>query len=273
MSGKGGFFASRKYKLVTKYLSGFGASVVIVGALFKIMHWPFCDQMLIIGLLTEAAIFAFIALEPMHDELDWARVFPELGVNENDEENRLLPILKKGSKDGASAAGEIAEKLDKAGIDESLLVKLKDSMSNLADNARSLGAVSTAAGATDTYVQNLENASQGLNKLTQQYTDSANAIAGITSDLGGSYGSEMQRLGNNVAALNNVYELQLNSSQEYLNSLANMSSLQESIRNIMTDLASTAKDTEAYKENMSMLSQNLSDLNNVYGNMLKAMRG
>ena len=124
MSGKGGFFASRKYKLVTKYLSGFGASVVIVGALFKIMHWPGCDLMLIIGLLTEAAIFAFIALEPMHDELDWARVFPELGVNENDEENRLLPILKKGSKDGASAAGEIAEKLDKAGIDESLLVKL-----------------------------------------------------------------------------------------------------------------------------------------------------
>ena len=57
MSGKGGFFASRKYKLFTKYLSGFGASIVIVGALFKIMHWPGCDIMLIVGLLTEAAIF------------------------------------------------------------------------------------------------------------------------------------------------------------------------------------------------------------------------
>lgn len=62
------------------------------------MHWPGCDVMLIIGLLTEAGIFAFIALEPMHDELDWTRVFPELGLNENDEENRLLPILKKAEK-------------------------------------------------------------------------------------------------------------------------------------------------------------------------------
>jgi len=273
MSGKGGFFASKKYKLFVKYVSGFGASVVIVGALFKIMHWPGCDVMLIIGLLTEAGIFAFIALEPMHDELDWTRVFPELGLNENDEENRLLPILKKGGKGGASAAGEIAEKLDKAGIDDALLAKLKDSMSNLADNARSLGAVSTVAGATDAYVQNLENASAGLNKLTEQYAQSANAIAGITADGGGNFGSEMQKLGQNLAALNNVYELQLNSSQEYLNSLANMSSLQESINNIMTDLASTAKDTQAYRENMAMLSQNLTDLNNVYGNMLKAMRG
>ncbi|MFM8241986.1 MAG: hypothetical protein ACKN86_04210, partial [Crocinitomicaceae bacterium] len=84
---------------------------------------------------------------------------------------------------------------------------------------------------------------------------------------------EMQKLGQNLAALNNVYELQLNSSQEYLNSLSNMNSLQESINNIMTDLASTAKDTQAYRENMAMLSQNLTDLNNVYGNMLKAMRG
>ncbi|MBM3430526.1 MAG: gliding motility protein GldL [Bacteroidetes bacterium] len=271
MSGKGGFFASRKYKLFVKYLSGFGASVVIVGALFKIMHWPGCDAMLIIGLLTEAGIFAFIALEPMHDELDWTRVFPELGVNENDESNRLLPILKKSS--GGSTAGEIADKLDKAGIDDALLAKLKDSMSNLADNARSLGAVSTAVGATDAYVQNLENASAGLNKLTEQYAQSANAIAGITADGGGNFGSEMQKLGQNLAALNNVYELQLNSSQEYLNSLSNMNSLQESINNIMTDLASTAKDTQAYRENMAMLSQNLTDLNNVYGNMLKAMRG
>ncbi len=51
MSGNGGFFASRKYKLITKYVTGYGASVVILGALFKIMHWPAADQMLIVGLL------------------------------------------------------------------------------------------------------------------------------------------------------------------------------------------------------------------------------
>jgi gliding motility-associated protein GldL len=272
MSGKGGFFASKKYKLFTKYLSGFGASIVIVGALFKIMHWPGCDAMLIIGLLTEAGIFAFIALEPMHDELDWTRVFPELGVNENNEENRLLPILKKASG-GGGAADALATQLDQSGIDQQLLTRLKDGMSNLADNAKSLGAVSTAAGATDSYVKSLEDASNSLNSLTAQYAESAKSIAGIAGEGQGNFGAEMQKLGQNLSALNNVYELQLKSSNDYLESLSQMSSLQDSIKNIMSDLASSAKDTQVYRENMALLSQNLTDLNNVYGNMLRAMRG
>jgi gliding motility-associated protein GldL len=52
-------------------LYGLGASVVIVGALFKIMHWPGAGIMLTAGLLTEAVIFFFSAFEPLHEELDW----------------------------------------------------------------------------------------------------------------------------------------------------------------------------------------------------------
>jgi gliding motility-associated protein GldL len=274
MSGNGGFFASRKYKLITKYVTGYGASVVILGALFKIMHWPAADQMLIVGLITESLIFAFIAMEPLHEEVDWTRVFPELGVEENNDENRLLPLLKKGGMGGGGgAADQLAKELDKAGIDQALLAKLKDGMSNLADNAKSLGAISTAAGATDSYVKSLETASEGLNKLTEQYASSANAIAGIAGDGQGNFGAEMQKLGQNLGALNNVYELQSKSSQDYLESMQQMSSLQDNIKSIMADLSASAKDTASYRENMAMLSQNLTDLNNVYGNMLRAMRG
>jgi len=273
MSGNGGFFASRKYKLITKYVTGYGASVVILGALFKIMHWPGANQMLIVGLITEACIFAFIAMEPLHEEVDWSRVFPELGVDENNDENRLLPLLKKGGMGGGGAADKLAKELDKGGIDQSLLAKLKDGMTNLAENAKSLGAVSTAAGATDSYVKSLESASAGLNKLTEQYSTSASAIAGIAGEGQGNFGAEMQKLGQNLGALNNVYELQLKSSQDYLESINSMSSLQENIKTIMADLAASAKDTASYRENMAMLSQNLTDLNNVYGNMLRAMRG
>jgi gliding motility-associated protein GldL len=272
MSGNGGFFASRKYKLITKYVTGYGASVVILGALFKIMHWPLADQMLIVGLITESLIFAFIAMEPLHEEVDWTRVFPELGVEENNDENRLLPLLKKGGM-GGGAADHLAKELDKAGIDQTLLAKLKDGMSNLADNAKSLGAISTAAGATDSYVKSLETASEGLNKLTEQYASTANVIAGIADEGQGNFGAEMQKLGQNLGALNNVYELQLKSSQDYLESMQQMSSLQDSIKAIMADLSASAKDTASYRENMAMLSQNLTDLNNVYGNMLRAMRG
>ena len=274
MSGKGGFFASRKYKLITKYITGYGASVVILGALFKIMHWPFASEMLIVGLITEAAIFAFIAMEPLHEEVNWSRVFPELEIEENNDENRLLPLLKRGGMGGGGgAADQLAKELDKAGIDQALLTKLKDGMSNLADNAKSLGAISTAAGATDSYVKSLETASEGLNKLTEQYASSANAIAGIAGDGQGNFGAEMQKLGQNLGALNNVYELQLKSSQDYLESMTQMAGLQDNIKGIMADLAASAKDTASYRENMAMLSQNLTDLNNVYGNMLRAMRG
>jgi gliding motility-associated protein GldL len=274
MSGNGGFFASRKYKLITKYITGYGASVVILGALFKIMHWPGASEMLIVGLITEAAIFAFIAMEPLHEEVDWSRVFPELKVEENNDENRLLSLLRKGGMGGGGgAADQLAKELDKAGIDQALLAKLKDGMSNLADNAKSLGAISTAAGATDSYVKSLETASEGLSKLTEQYAASASAIAGIAGDGQGNFGAEMQKLGQNLGALNNVYELQLKSSQDYLESMTQMSGLQENIKTIMADLAASAKDTASYRENMAMLSQNLTDLNNVYGNMLRAMRG
>ena len=274
MSGNGGFFASRKYRLITKYVTGYGASVVILGALFKIMHWPGANEMLIIGLITESCIFAFIAMEPLHEEVDWTRVFPELGVEENNDENRLLPLLKRGGMGGGGgAADQLAKELDKAGIDQALLAKLKDGMSNLADNAKSLGAISTAAGATDSYVKSLETASEGLNKLTEQYASSANAIAGIAGDGQGNFGAEMQKLGQNLGALNNVYELQLKSSQDYLESMTQMAGLQDNIKGIMADLAASAKDTASYRENMAMLSQNLTDLNNVYGNMLRAMRG
>jgi gliding motility-associated protein GldL len=272
MSGNGGFFASRKYRLITKYVTGYGASVVILGALFKIMHWPGADQMLIVGLITESLIFAFIAMEPLHEEVDWTRVFPELGVEENNDENRLLPLLKKGGM-GGGAADQLAKELDKAGIDQALLAKLKDGMSNLADNAKSLGAISTAAGATDAYVKSLETASEGLSKLTEQYAATANTIAGIAGEGQVNFGAEMQKLGQNLGALNNVYELQLKSSQDYLESINQMTSLQDNIKGIMADLAASAQDTASYRENMAMLSQNLTDLNNVYGNMLRAMRG
>ena len=79
MSGKsGGFFASKGYKNLMKYVYGYGASIVILGALFKIMHWPGCDTMLIIGLSTEAIIFGLSAMEPLHAEPNWAVYYPYL---------------------------------------------------------------------------------------------------------------------------------------------------------------------------------------------------
>ncbi|MDE0599189.1 MAG: gliding motility protein GldL, partial [Dokdonia donghaensis] len=69
---------SKTGKKLMNMVYGLGAAVVIIGALFKIMHWPFGNEMLIVGLVTEAVVFAISAFEPVDDELDWALVYPEL---------------------------------------------------------------------------------------------------------------------------------------------------------------------------------------------------
>ena len=73
------FFQTKKWKVIMNFIYGAGASVVIVGALFKILHWPYANLMLIVGLLTEAGIFLISAFEPVHQDIDWSLVYPELG--------------------------------------------------------------------------------------------------------------------------------------------------------------------------------------------------
>ena len=247
-----------------------------MGALFKIMHWPGASLMLIVGLSTEAVIFIMSVLEPVHLDADWSRVFPELADTEGEgveevEGVGLYDLIKAGSDEPGSQADKLADKLNDAGIDNALIGRLKDGMSNLADNASSLGSMSSATGATGEYVSSLQNASVKLNELSDQYAASAASIAAIAGE-GNNFGPEMEKLSSNISALNNTYELQLKSSNEYLASMSNMQELQDSIKSVMSDLAASAGDTQAYRENMATLSQNLSDLNNVYGNMLKAMR-
>ncbi|MEJ7661900.1 MAG: gliding motility protein GldL [Hymenobacter sp.] len=57
---------------------GIGAAVVIIGALFKILHWKGADTMLMVGLGTEAVIFFLSAFQPNATDHDWALVYPEL---------------------------------------------------------------------------------------------------------------------------------------------------------------------------------------------------
>ena len=277
MSGHGtSFFESKTWKNIMKYVYGLGAAVVIMGALFKIMHWPGASEMLIVGLSTEAIIFVMSVLEPVHLDSDWSRVFPELADTEGEgvdevEGVGLYDLIKSGSEEPGSQADKLADKLGEAGIDNALIGRLKDGMSNLADNASSLGSMASATGATDQYVTSLQNASSSLDSLADQYKESATSIAAISGE-GNNFGPEMERLSSNIAALNSTYELQLKSSQDYISSAGQLQELQESIKSVMSDLAASANDTQVYRENMATLSQNLGDLNNVYGNMLKAMK-
>ena len=134
-----------------------------------------------------------------------------------------------------------------------------------------LKGVTSAAAATDGYVTSLQAASEKVSSLSEAYERASVSIAGLTSNTaeGESFGEQMQKVSKNLAALNNVYELQLKGSTSHLEATEKF---QSQVVEMMANLSASAEDTRVYKENMSLLSKNLTDLNNVYGNMLKAMR-
>jgi gliding motility-associated protein GldL len=229
--------------------------------------------MLVVGLSTEALIFIFSAFEPIHEDPNWELVYPELALGHSDDlDHNALPAASRGGR-GGSGSG-VTEHLDKmleeAKIDHALLESLGNGMRALSDNAAQLKGVSSAAAATDSYVASLQAASDKVSSLSEAYERASVSISGMTSATqeGESFGEQMQKVSKNLAALNNVYELQLKGSSNHLEATEKF---QSQVTEMMQNLSDSTEDTRRYKENMAMLSKNLTDLNSVYGNMLKAM--
>src|SRR5690606_17017403 len=141
--------ASNKNRMkLMNMVYGLGASVVILGALFKIMHWPFGNEMLIIGLVTEAVVFAVSAFEPIDDDLDWSLVYPELagGLSQN---------TKKVKEQPQDAEGLLSKKLDEllndAKSDDELMASIGNSIKQLEGVAKGIIPTVDTIGATRKY--------------------------------------------------------------------------------------------------------------------------
>ena len=270
-SSGGGFFASKKFKTVMKFVYGWGGAIVIVGAMFKIQHWPGASIMLISGLGIEAGIFTLSAFEPLHEDPNWELAYPELAMGHSDELDHDAQISSSRSKNkGTGVTDQLDQMLSEAQIDAQLLTRLGDGMRALGDNAAQLKETSNAVAATDSYVSSLQAASLKVSTLSDAYERASVSISGMTSTTaeGESFGEQIQKVSKNLSALNNVYELHLKGSSAHLESTEKF---QSQITEMMKNLSDSTEDTKRYKENMAMLSVNLTDLNTVYGNMLKAM--
>jgi gliding motility-associated protein GldL len=261
---------SKGWKNFMAKLYGIGAAVVIMGALFKIMHWPGAGPMLVVGLSTEALIFIFSAFEPIHEDPNWELVYPELALGHSDDlDHEALPMAR-GGRGGSGVTDQLDKMLEEAKIDSALLERLGDGMRALGENAVQLKGITSAAAATDSYVSSLNSAAEKVSTLSESYERASVAISGMTSAQaeGESFGEQMQKVSKNLGSLNNVYELQLKGSTAHLEATEKF---QGQVTKMMEDLAASSEDTRLYKENMATLSKNLSNLNTIYGNMLKAM--
>ena len=256
-SGKG-------YKALMAKLYGIGAAVVITGALFKIQHWEGAGIMLTVGLLTEAIIFLFSAFEPLHEEIDWSLVYPELaGMHD--------PNYDKNKKKKIDPVAQALDKmLTDAKVGPELIASLGTGLKTLGDNTAKLANLSDATVATDDYVKNVSSASKSVSDLSVSYQKAAQAMSGLSSatDDVKTYNDQVQVAGKNLAALNAVYELQLQDSNTHLKQT---SKFYEGINQLMANLNESLDDTKRYKDEVSKLAKNLSSLNTVYGNMLSAM--
>lgn len=283
MSGGNSFFASKKWKNFMAKLYGFGAAIVIVGALFKIQHWPGAGMMLIIGLGTEAVIFIFSAFEPIHEEYDWSLVYPELAGLEGEGGREL-----EAGKDEMSVTEQLDNMLTEAKIGPELIESLGAGLRNLSENASKLGDVTDATVASKEFSDNLLKASRTVDGLSQTYERANESVAQSVDQLANSYSraakaleamsvanetsqgynDQLSKVSKNLSALNAAYELQLQGSNEHLKATEKLYS---GIGEMLTNLNDSLDDTRKYRTEISSLATNLEQLNNVYGNMLTAM--
>jgi hypothetical protein len=199
------------YKIMMPKLYGWGAAVVILGALFKIEHYPGASAMLACGLGMEAIIFFFSAFEKPHIEHDWSLVYPELAQMED-------PAHKRPSQ-------QLDDALAKAKIDNELIESLNEGLRSFGESAK-------------------------------QLNETVQAAAGISE-----YNAQIEEGVKNMNALNSLYELQLQTSNQQM----------EATTLFLQNLQASVEDSKRFQQQVGSLADNLEKLNKVYGNMLNAM--
>lgn len=200
---------SKRGKKIMNMVYGLGAAVVILGALFKIMHWPFGNAMLIAGLVTEALVFTVSAFEPVDTELDWSRVYPELAGGEPNTKK----VVKKEEK--VETEGMLSKKLDdmlrEAKIDSQLMSSLGESIRNFEGAAKGIAPTVDSMTSQKKYSEEISLAAsqmESLNNLYKVQLESASRQAEINeavAENAGKLKDQMQSLTSNLSSLNGVY--------------------------------------------------------------------
>ena len=260
-----------------------GAAVVIVGALFKIQHWPGAGVMLTAGMLTEVLLFAIGIFEKPHPTLHWDHVFPQLV------EDEAKPIEVNGAIGGgfAGAGAPMMPGMEKLSDEDAK--KLTESIKNMSETAAQLANISRVAGLTDMYANNLQKASeaaaqfatkqQNLDEATNTLLSSYKGIADnmlAAEDKTKSFAEKASELSKNLGSINTSYELQLKGIQAQAVAIETQSSKINAVtaefEKLHTAVSASSKNMDAYKQMTDQLAKNVSDLNNVYGNMLNAIK-
>lgn len=341
--GFASFVSSKGYKSFMSKLYGIGAAVVIIGALFKIVHITGANEMLFVGLTTEALIFFFSAFEPPHVEPDWSLVYPELAGMYHAGKPGSPGSIKK-SPSGKTVTQDLDEMLSKAKIGPELIESLGEGMRKMSENVGKMTDVTNTAVVTEDFVKNVQDAGKSAGELSSSYkrvsdvlqqdastvgefsssvksaaasagtlatvynevstaikkemsatetfsnsissaTDSANRLAekyNVSAEMlsksaemlnfsaldSKAYNDQLQKISANLAALNTIYEVQLKSTNEQIDTT---NQLRSSATSFLSSMNESSANMTKYQQELDQLTKRVSALNQVYGNMLTAM--
>ena len=292
------WYESYDGKNIVNIVYSAGASVVIIGALFKILHWPGASQVLMIGMFTEAFLFLIGTLEHPHPEFHWENVFPQLleygtkpELLEEKSKQARPTLLGAGVAGGPTTNGMNvnipgtagpAETAGKAPVlkDEDFKA-LKEGIADLAKTATQFSELSKVAQtgvklnekleaaevATTEYAAKLANVGLATDQLTQATGGLSGAYQQIGADMKSvaeetkAYKAGVEQVGKNIASLNTVYELQLQSVNAQM----------EAQKNAAAAAKEAAEAQVAFANGAKQLQKQVADLNGIYGNMLNAL--
>ena len=282
-----------KQKLAAAY--SLGASVVIIGAMFKILHLPYAGQMLGIGMSVEAFLFALGIFDQPHKDYEWDKVYDFEG-NSNTLISGDISTQKQSQNTEIVTNSQRSVGLNYSEtLNDDDVRKLSEGIKNLTTTAQQFSSLSDVVGATDLFVKNIDGAVQSTQKFIKNQ-DSLNAATGLLSNSyqGISdgmeavekntklYAGKVDNINKNLSSINSIYEIQLKNIQAQTEGITQQTerlrTVNEELNAIVGDVqkmktATTLAvvETENYKDGTTKLAKQIADLNHVYGNMLNAL--
>lgn len=255
---------SKSWKKFMASVYGWGGAVVIVGAMFKIQHWPGASFMLISGLGIEAVIFILSAFDPLHEDPDWSLVYPELAALEDEEDTDFehdSESLEVAEEDARSITEQLDDLLGDAKIEPELIASLGDGLRSLSDQTHKLGDITDASVATNEYVDNIKSASKNVGELSSTYSEATSKLTSIEIPVGDIA---------NASEASHEYVENLKTASKNIGELG---SSYARVSGEITNIDVPTAEANSYAEEVRKMSEHLSNLNSMYVKQIEGSEG
>jgi gliding motility-associated protein GldL len=278
------YLSSDKGKRLLNFCYSWGASVVILGALFKILHLPYGNTMLSVGMITEFLVFFVFGFERPGNDYRWEDVFPVLkSKNPLDRpdfaQTSASPLMQEGRQDdpampkanacgaGGNIRGTGAQGGALANLPEQDSQNLSAGIQKLLNAADRIAEIPRLTEATQKYLDQLSAIAEDMERFSSVTRSLSNVSDGINRSSQG-YVQQMETLNRNIAGLNTIYEVQLRSISSQISSIEHINAGLNRIRELYNG---SIVDSSVFRSETEKMAQQLSQLNQVYSRLLQAM--